>query len=106
MRTAPGPGNYDPPTSGAFKKLSYSMNGINEKVIKGTDSSWPTPGPGNYDDCINLHYKKIPGSKIHKDPRKSFFLKTSVTGNPDPGNYEKAGFAKLNAVPKYSFGKS
>lgn len=52
MRTKPGPGNYDPPTSGAFKKLSYSMNGINEKMVKGTDSNWQQPGPGNYDDCV------------------------------------------------------
>lgn len=69
MRTKPGPGNYDPPTSGAFKKLSYSMNGINEKQVKGTDSAWQQPGPGNYDDCIKLHYSSIPGSKIHKDNR-------------------------------------
>ena len=52
MRTKPGPGEYDPPLSGAFKKLSYSMSGMNEKVVKGTDGSWKTPGPGNYEDCI------------------------------------------------------
>jgi hypothetical protein len=33
-------------------------------------------------------------------------LKTSVSGNPDPGNYEKVGFTKVNANPKFSFGKS
>ena len=106
MRTEPGPGNYDPPRSGAFKKVSYSMNGLNENVVKGAESSWITPGPGNYDDCITQHYSSIPGSKIHKDARKSYFLKTSVSGNPDPGNYEKDGFAKLNKIPQYSFGKS
>lgn len=82
------------------------MNGLNEKTIKGTDSAWKTPGPAHYSDCIEQHYKRIPGSKIHKDTRKSFFLKTSVSGNPEPGNYPKAGFEKLNAMPKYSFGKS
>ena len=53
MRTKPGPGNYDPPVSGTFKKLSYSISGVNNKFVKGTDSSWPTPGPGNYENCIN-----------------------------------------------------
>lgn len=74
--------------------------------MKGTDNSWLTPGPGNYDDCISQHYGSIPGSKINKDARKSFFLKTTVSGNPEPGKYEKAGFTKLNSVPRYSFGKS
>lgn len=67
MRTKPGPGEYAAPTDGPWKKLSYSVNGTNEKMVKGTDSSWPTPGPGLYDDCVKQHYKKIPGSKIHKD---------------------------------------
>ena len=40
MRTKPDPGSYNFPVDGPFKKLSYSMNGINEKVIKGTDASW------------------------------------------------------------------
>ncbi len=106
MRTDPGPGNYDPPVSGSFKRLSYSMSGVNEKFVKGTDRAWKTPGPGNYENCIQKHYVTIPGSKIHKDQRKSYFLKTSVSGNPDPGNYEKVGFTKVNANPKYSFGKS
>lgn len=82
------------------------MNGINDKQVAGSAASFPTPGPGNYEDCIQQHYSKIPGSKINKDERKSFFLKTSVSGNPDPGNYEKAGFDKLNANPKFAFGKS
>jgi hypothetical protein len=53
MRTEPGPGNYEPPVSGAFKKLSYSISGVNDKFVKGTDSSWPQPGPGQYDNCID-----------------------------------------------------
>jgi hypothetical protein len=52
MRTKPGPGEYNAATDGPFKKLSYSVSGTNEKVIKGTDGSWPTPGPGLYSDCI------------------------------------------------------
>jgi hypothetical protein len=52
MRTEPGPGNYDPPISGTFKRLSYSMSGVNEKFVKGTDRAWTTPGPGNYENCI------------------------------------------------------
>ena len=106
MRTKPGPGNYDPPVSGTFKKLSYSISGVNNKFVKGTDASWPTPGPGNYENCIDQHYATLSGSKIHKDRRHSYFLKTTVTGNPDAGNYEKSGFAQLNSIPKYSFGKS
>ena len=52
MRTEPGPGNYDPPISGTFKRLSYSMSGVNDKFVKGTDRAWTTPGPGNYENCI------------------------------------------------------
>ena len=40
MRTEPGPGNYDPPVSGTFKKTLYSISGVNEKVVAGTDSAW------------------------------------------------------------------
>jgi len=36
----------------------------------------------------------------------SFFLKTSVSGNPEPGLYEKPGFATVNHYPKFSFSKS
>ena len=106
MRTKPGPGEYDPPVSGQFKRTAYSISGLNKKFIEGTESKFKQPGPGTYEDCIALHYKSIPGSKINKDKRNSFFLKTSVTGNPDPGNYEKDAFTKLNAIPMYSFGKS
>ncbi len=79
---------------------------MNEKIVPGSISSWPTPGPGNYENPNELHYKKISGSKIGKDGRSSFFLKTSVTGTPDAGNYEKPGFATINANPKFSIGKS
>jgi len=105
MRTKPGPGHYQPPVDGPWKKLSYSCSGVNEKFVNGTERSFTIPGPGNYENCIPQHYSSIPGSKIHKDPRKSYFLKTSVSGNPDPGNYEKDGFTKLNANPKFQFGK-
>ena len=54
------------------------------------------PGPGAYSDMRELHYSSIPGSKMGKDNRNSFFLKTTVSGNPEPGLYEKAGFAKVN----------
>jgi hypothetical protein len=33
-------------------------------------------------------------------------LKTSVSGNPDAGNYEKKGFGKIDDNPQFSFGKS
>ncbi len=91
MKTAPGPGFYDPPTSGAFKKLSYSLTGIAHSTIDKT-----TPGPGSYNSLDQLHYKTLTGSKMSKDKRKSFFLHTSITGKPDSGLYEKPGFEKLN----------
>lgn len=105
MRTKPGPGHYEPPVDGSFKRLSYSMSGINEKFVKGTDRNFTIPGPGNYENCIDQHYRSIPGSKIHKDQRKSYFLKTASTGVPAGCNYEKPNFEKLNYFPKYSFGK-
>ena len=55
---------------------------------------------------IKTHYASIPGSKIGRDNRASFFLKTSVSGNPEPGNYNKPGFAHVNHQPKFSFSKS
>ena len=82
------------------------MSGYCDRKVKGTDNSWAGPGPGNYDDCIDLHYKSIPGSKMGKDARKSYFLKTTVSGNPDAGNYNIPGFKKLNGSASYSFGKS
>ncbi len=74
--------------------------------MSGSLSSWPTPGPGNYENLDDLHYTKISGSKIGKDNRQSFFLRTTVSGTPDAGNYEKPGFATVNANPKFSIGKS
>ncbi len=69
------------------------MRGINEVTVKGSENSWLTPGPGEYENMIHRHYLKIPGSKmLEREQRKSFFLKTTVSGNPDPGNYEKPGF--------------
>jgi len=100
MKTDPGPGYYDPPTSGAFKKLSFSLTGISHSTIDRT-----TPGPGSYNSSDQLHYKTLTGSKMGKDKRRSFFLQTSITGNPDSGLYEKHGFEKLN-TKTFSFGKS
>ena len=100
MKSDPGPGFYDPPTSGSFKKISYSLTGIAHSSIDKT-----TPGPGSYNSTDQLHYKTLTGSKIGKDKRKSFFLQTSITGKPDSGLYEKPGFEKLNNQT-FSFGKS
>ena len=68
MRIVPGPGKYDPP-AGAFKKISYSIQGMTEKTVPGSLNSWTTPGPGNYENLNDLHYTKIAGSKIGKDNR-------------------------------------
>ena len=100
MKTAPGPGFYDPPASGGFKKVSYSLGGLSSFTLDKT-----SPGPGSYNNSDQLHYNKMPGSKIGKDRRESFFLKTTVTGKPDGGLYEKPGFEKLNSRT-FSFGKS
>lgn len=88
-RTRTGPGTYNPPSSGHFKKISYSMSGVSDKFVRGTDRAYNTPGPGEYSSSDLQHYKSIPGGKITKGPRKSYFLKTTVTGNPDAGRYEK-----------------
>ena len=41
-----------------------------------------------------------------KDSRKSYFLRTTVSGNPEPGVYEKKGLGEQNYEPKYAFGRS
>jgi len=43
MKSDPGPGFYDPPSSGAFKKISYSLAGTGNSTIDMT-----APGPGSY----------------------------------------------------------
>ena len=45
MKTDPGPGFYDPPSSGSFKKLSYSLAGFGKEIIDKT-----SPGPGSYNN--------------------------------------------------------
>lgn len=42
-----------------------------------------TPGPGAYDDMREVHYNCLTGSAIGRDKRNSYFLKTTVSGNPD-----------------------
>jgi hypothetical protein len=65
------------------------------------------PGPGSYESEAKLHYQKMPGSKIGKDDRRSFFLKTASTDKPAAGKYEIPGFATCSntGVPKYGFAK-
>ena len=41
----------------------------------------------------------------YKQERSPYFLKTTVSGNPD-AKYELQSFEKLNQNPKFSFGKS
>jgi hypothetical protein len=36
---------------------------------------------------INLHYSTLQGSKMGKDDRKSYFLKSSSYEKPGPGSY-------------------
>ena len=75
MKTEPGPGQYNPTAdSQYFKKVSYSISGINDSVPKRGKRDESTPGPGSYENADTLHYKKISGSKIGKDSRKSYFL--------------------------------
>jgi hypothetical protein len=50
-RTRTGPGDYNPPTDGPFKKLGYSIRGINEVVPKKErEKELNPPGPGAYSD--------------------------------------------------------
>jgi hypothetical protein len=46
------------------------------------------PGPGSYGDMRSLYYQTLPGSKIGKDNRKSYFLKSASYEKPGPGNYQ------------------
>ena len=81
------------------------MSGINDKKVGNTISGWVEPGPGHYENAHALHYSTIPGSKILKDSRLSFFLKTTISGNPDPYNRDQYGKLKV-AYPRYSFSKT
>ena len=79
QKTLPGPTDYNPNKSQT--QLKYSMSGKNEFPMK------LTPGPGTYGDMINLHYSTLQGSKMGKDDRKSYFLKSSSHEKPGPGSY-------------------
>ena len=101
MKTAPGPGFYDPEKSKT--DIKYSMR-------KRTTQSMNklSPGPGAYENDRELYYRTLPGSKIGKDARKTnFFLNTPSYKKQEPGRYEIKGFAGNDAtgVPKFSFSK-
>jgi hypothetical protein len=101
MKTAPGPGLYDPEKPKT--NIQYSMR---QKTGQSMDRK--TPGPGAYEDERALHYKTLPGSKIGKDMRKSdHFLHTSSYKKQEPGQYNLHNFAgnELMGVPKFSFSR-
>jgi len=106
-KTKPGPGLYNPPTSAPFKNLSFSITATNNVQPKESRlKELNTPGPGSYSATTKPHYSSLVGSKIGSASRKSFFLTTGASGKPDPGNYNKLGFGKIDSNPRYSFGKS
>lgn len=76
------------------------MSGKNDAPMK------LTPGPGTYSDMINLHYSTLPGSKMGRDDRKSYFLKSSSHEKPGPGEYVAPCFTEKSQAPKYRFGSS
>jgi hypothetical protein len=53
-----------------------------------------TPGPGNYGDMRELYYSTLPGSKMGRDDRKSYFLKSASYEKPGPGNYAMTCFTE------------
>jgi hypothetical protein len=65
-----------------------------------------TPGPGTYGDMINLHYSTLPGAKMGRDDRKSYFLKSSSHEKPGPGEYVAPCFTEKSQAPKFRFGSS
>ena len=65
-----------------------------------------TPGPGTYDDMRSLYYQTLPGSKIGRDNRKSYFLKSASSEKPGPGNYASTCFTEKSEAPKFGFGSS
>lgn len=52
------------------------------------------------------YYKRIPGSKIGSDTRKSQFLRTAAYDKPPPGQYKTISFVDRQAAPKFGFGTS
>lgn len=78
----PGPASYDPIKS--QKTLKYTMSA---KLDGSVSPEKLTPGPGAYGDERTLYYQTLPGSKMGKDNRKSYFLKSASYEKPGPGNY-------------------
>ena len=106
-RTKPGPGEYNPPSDAAYKKLGYSIRSMNNVQPKSArQKELNPPGPGAYEDMRQLHYSRLPGSKVGSDHRNSYFLRTSLSGNPEPGVYNKPGLGEKNNQPKFSFSRS
>lgn len=85
----PGPGKYDPIKSQTT--LKYTMSGKHETNVS---PNKVTPGPGNYSDMRALYYQTLPGSKIGRDTRKSYFLKSASYEKPGPGNYTTTCFTE------------
>lgn len=101
MKTAPGPGFYDPEKN--KKDIKYSMR---ERTTQSMNKL--TPGPGAYENERELYYRSLPGSKMGKDARKTnFFLNTASYKKQEPGRYNIKGFAnnELTGVPKFSFSR-
>lgn len=65
-----------------------------------------TPGPGAYKDERSLYYSTLPGSKMGRDSRKSYFLKSANFNKPGPGNYSTVSFTDKSEAPKFGFGSS
>jgi len=98
-RTTTGPGDYDPRTHNGNPKLSIMGRPVDKVLHK-------VPGPGAYSDMVQLHYDKIPGSKMGNDERKKFFLKARGYTNPGPGSYKDLSFVDKNTAPSFGFGTS
>lgn len=79
-RTTTGPGDYDP--ANQSKKIFYSMS-----VKLDGPRKRGNPGPGTYESMHNLHYNKLPGSKMGRDNRSSYFLKDNSHKSPAPVKY-------------------
>jgi Sperm-tail PG-rich repeat len=97
----PGPGNYNPIKS--QKTLKYTMSAKHDTSLSPEKL---TPGPGTYQDERELYYQTLPGSKMGKDNRKSYFLKSASYEKPGPGNYSTISFTEKSDAPKFGFGSS
>lgn len=65
-----------------------------------------TPGPGTYVGVKDRYYSNIPGSKVGKDDRKSYFLRSQSYDKPEPGKYQTISFTQKSDAPKHSFSKA